>query len=268
MPGHPSSSRFFSATPVFGRAEFAEAVGRRPGDRAITELLKYHLRAGNIRRISRGVFASVRKGTHPAPTTVDRLLAASRLRPGAVVAYQSALELHGYLTPSTEVQLIASGEPGCIGMSDFACRFIRPPSRYSLSGGVTTFERQGVSVNATTLERTLVDLFHRYDLAGGAEGLFGSLDLMMETEVSLNLDALVGFASRLGNATAIGVLGFWLDRERHALGVEAAEALEELRSLAPRHAAYALGATPGHGRAATGWNVILPADIVERYFDD
>lgn len=269
MPGHPSSSLFFSATPVFGRAEFAEAVGRRPGDRAITELLRYHLRAGNIRRISRGVFASVRKGTHPAPTTVDRLLAASRLRPGAVIAYQSALELHGCpMIQGTEVQLIASGEPGCIDTVDFACRFVRPTSPCSLSDGVTTFERQGVSVNATTLERTLVDLFHRYDLAGGAEGLFGSLDLMMETEVSLNLDALVGFAGRLGNATAIGVLGFWLDRERHALGIEAAEALEELRSLAPRHAAYALGATPGHGRAATGWNVILPADIVERYFDD
>jgi len=268
LPGHPSSSLFLSATPVFRRDEFAEAVGRRPGDRAITELLKYHLRAGNIRRISRGVFASVPKGIRPAPTTVDRFLAASRLRPGAVIAYQSALELHGCpMIQGTEIQLIASGEPGCIGMSDFACRFIRPPSRYSLSGGVTTFERQGVSVNATTLERTLVDLFDRYDLAGGAEGLFRSLDLMMETEVSLNLDALVSFASRLGNATAVGALGFWLDRERHVLGLEA-EALKALRSLAPRHAGYALGATPGHGRAATGWNVILPADIVEQYFDD
>lgn len=119
----------------------------------------------------------------------------------------------------------------------------------------------------TTFERTLVDVFDRYDLAGGAEDLFRSLDLVPGREESFDIDAVVDFARRVGNAAAAGALGYWLDRERHLLGVTAA-ALEGLRSLAPRHARYALGATPGHGRAATGWNVILPTDIIERYLDD
>ena len=268
MARHPSSSAFFSATPVFGRTEFARAVGRHPGDRAVTELLKYHLRAGNIRRIARGVFSSVPKGTVPATGIVDRFLAASRLRLGAVIAYGSALELHGYpITRGKEVQLIASGEPGLVEMVDLPCRFVRPPGRYSPSEGVSTIERQGVTVSVTTLERTVVDLFDRYDLAGGAEELFRSLDLVMEREEPFDIDALVGFAKRLSNATAAGALGYWLDRERHLLGVMDA-ALEDLRSLAPRHTRYALGATPGHGRAATGWNVILPTNIIGRYFDD
>lgn len=268
MPGPPSSSAFFSAAPVFGRTEFATAFGRHPGDRAVTELLKYHLRAGNIRRIARGVFASVPKGTLSATGTVDRFLAASRLRIGAVIAYRSALELHGCgITPTSDVQLIAQGEPGLVHTADFACRFVSPPCHHSTNTGVTTLDRQGLALNVTTLERTLVDLFDRYDLAGGAGDLFRTLDLVIERELPLEIDALVEFARRLGNASAAGALGYWLDREQPLLGVTDA-ALEELHSLAPRHARYALGATSGHGRAATGWNVILPADIIEQYFDD
>lgn len=265
---YPSSASFFSTTPVFGRAEFAEAVGRLPGDRAITELLKYHLRAGNITRISRGVFASVRKGIVPLTATADRFLAASRLRAGAIIAYRSALELHGcVMTAANEVQLIAAGEPSLIEAVDFACRFITPPSHHSPSEGVATIERQGLAVNVTTLERTLVDLFDRYDLAGGAEDLFQSLDRVTEREEPLDIDALVGFAKRLNNAAAIGAFGFWLDHEKDLIGATSS-ALEDLRSLAPRHPRYALGAAPGKGRAATGWNVILPPDVIERYFDD
>lgn len=253
---------------MFGRGEFAKAFGRHPSDRAVTELLKYHLRAGNIRRIARGLFASVQKGILPAAGTVDRFLAASRLRTGAVIAYRSALELHGCTTtPTNEVQLIACGEPGLVETADFACRIVSPPSYHSPSEGVTAIDRQGLTVNVTTLERTLVDLFDRYDLAGGAEDLFRSLDVVVEREELLNIETLVDFARRLGNAAAAAALGYWLDRERDRLRMSAA-ALEDLRSLAPRHVRYALGATPGHGRAGTGWNVILPIDIIERYFDD
>jgi predicted transcriptional regulator of viral defense system len=260
--------------PVFRRDEFAEAFGRQTGDRAVTDLLKYHLRAGNIRRIARGVFASVPKGFAPKGTpatpTVDRFLAASRLRIGAVIAYRSALELHGYGHPPTganEVQLIAGGEPGLLETADFACRFVSPPSHHSLGEGVTAIDRQGLAVSVTTLERTLVDLFDRYDLAGDAEDFFRSLDVVAEREEPLDMEALVDFARQLNNASAAAALGYWLDRERNRFGVKSAAVLD-LRSLAPRHPRYALGATPGRGLAATGWNVILPADIVKRYYDD
>jgi AbiEi antitoxin C-terminal domain len=261
----PSPSAFFGATPVFRRDEFASALGRQTGDRAITDLLKYHLRVGNVRRIARGVFASA------ATPTVDCFLAASRLRIGAVIAYRSALELHGYSilppTGANEFQLIARGEPGLIQTGDFACRFVTPPSHHSSPGGLTTIDRQGLPVSVTTLERTLVDLFDRYDLAGGADSLFRSLDVVVEREAPLDTEALVDLARQLNNASAAAALGYWLDRERNRFGMKSATVLD-LRELAPRHPRYALGATPGHGLAATGWNIILPAPIVERYYDD
>ena len=43
--------------------------------------------------------------------------------------------------------------------------------------------------------------------------------------------------------------------------------LRQLHAMAPRQARYALGARPGEGRTAKGWNVILPLDIMERRFE-
>lgn len=262
------SAPFFSAHPVFSRAEYAAAVGRRPQDKVVTAMLTQHLRAGNIRRIARGVFASVPKHADAGKWSVDRFLAASRLRRDGVIAYHSALELHGCAyTEGHEVQVIARGEPGVFEAVGFTCRFVKPPCGFAqrdgtLTDGVTAVDRLGLEVSVTTVERTIADLFDRYDLAGGAEELFNSLDLVARVDAA----ALVRYARALGNATAAGALGSWLEREQKRLGVPDA-ALEELRTLAPSQARYALGTKSGEGRTAKGWNVILPIGVVERRFE-
>lgn len=262
------SAPFFSARPVFDRAEYATAVGRQSDDKVVTAMLTQHLQAGNIKRIARGVFASVPKHADSDKWSVDRFLAASRLRRGGVIAYHSALELHGYTyTEGHEVQVFAPGEPGLFETADFSCRFVKAPRGVDLENGkatdgVVVVDRMGLEVRVTTIERTIADLFDRYDLAGGAEELFNSLDLVARVDSA----ALVRYARALGNATAAGALGFWLEREQERLGIEDA-ALKDLRKLAPRQARYALGAKPGEGRTAKGWNVILPTEIVERHFE-
>ena len=122
------SAPFFSAHPVFRRAEYAAVVNRRPQDRAVTAMLALHLQAGNIGRIAGGVFASVPKHADAATWSVDRFLAASHLRHGGTIACHSALELHGCAyTYGHDVQVTAPGEPGVLEVSGFACRFVRPP---------------------------------------------------------------------------------------------------------------------------------------------
>ena len=262
------SAPFFSARPVFRRDEYAAAVGRRPGDRTITAMLTQHLQAGNIRRIARGVFASVPKHADARTWSVDRFLAASRLRRDGVIACHSALELHGCAyTDGYEVQVIARGEPGTFEAVGFTCRFIKPPRGFAprngtSADGVTVTDRLGLEVDVTTIERTIVDLFNRYDLAGGVEELFNSLDLVARVDAA----ALVRYSRARGNATAAGALGFWLECERERFGVPT-RAFEDLRALAPCRTRYALGAKPGEGRTIRGWNVILPIGIVERRFE-
>ncbi len=257
------SAPFFSANPVFRRPDYAAAVGRRPDDKIVTAMLAQHLKAGNIRRIARGVFASVPKHADAATWSIDRFLAASRLRLGGTIAYHSALELQGYAyTEGHDVQVIAEGEPGMFEAAGFACRFVRPPRGFAPPDGVTAVDRLGQDVRVTTIERTIADLFDRYDLAGGAEEFFNALDLV----VRIDALALVRYVRALGKATAAGAMGFWLEREQKRLGVPDA-ALEELRTLMPAQPRYALGAKSGGGRTAKDWNVILPVDVLERRFE-
>ena len=106
------SAPFFSETPVFDRAQYAAALGRPASDKVVTAMLAQHLKAGNLRRIARGVFASVPKHADAATWSVDRFLAASRLRPDGVIAYHSALELLGYAyTDSQDVQVASKASP-------------------------------------------------------------------------------------------------------------------------------------------------------------
>jgi predicted transcriptional regulator of viral defense system len=257
------SAPFFSAHPVFDRTEYAVAVGRRADEKVVTTMLSQHLQRGNIRRIARGVFASVPKHADAGKWTVDRFLAASRLRRAGVIAYHSALELHGCAyTEGQEVQVIAPGEPVLFEAVGVTCRFVKPPQGFAATHGVTQVDRLGLQVDVTTIERSIADSFDRHDLAGGAEELFNSLDLVARVDAA----ALVRHARGLRNAAAAGTIGFWLERERQRLGISET-ALEEFRTLRPLQARYALGAKPGEGRTAKGWNVILPAEIVERSFE-
>ncbi len=108
-------------------------------------------------------------------------------------------------------------------------------------------DRLGLKVNVRTIERTIVDLFDRYDLAGGAEELFNSLDLVARVDARV----LVRYARALGNATAAGALGSWLESEQKRLGVPDT-ALAAFRTLAQSRARYALGTKPGEGRVRKG----------------
>ena len=257
------SAAFFSAHPVFTRAEYAAAVGRHRGDKVVSTMLDQHLLAGNIRRVSRGVFASVPKHADARRWVVDCFLAASRLRPRAVIAYHAALELHGCAyTEGNEVQAIARGDPRLFAVVGFTCRFVRPPQGFAPPDGVVKVDRLGLHVPVTTIERTIVDLFDRYDLAGGAEELFNSLDLVARVDAA----ALVRYAEALSNASVAGALGFWLQRNQKRLGVPD-RAIDQFRKLAPTESRYVLGAKIGEGKTAKGWNVILPREVAERRYE-
>jgi predicted transcriptional regulator of viral defense system len=251
------SAPFFRETPIFDRAEYASAVGREPTDHVISAMLTQHLKAGNIRRISRGLFASVPKGSDPCYWPVDRFLAASRLRRGGVVVYYSALELLGFAHSRNEiVQVAAPGVCNIRQTPGFTCRFVRTPVSYGPED-LQTVDRLSQSVAVTTLECTIADLFDRPGRAGGVDELMQSLELVQH----LNVRRLTARIAALDNPIAAGAVGWWLERNAERLGVDDS-GLAELRGLAPARSRYALGAGPGTGRAALGWHVILPESVV------
>jgi predicted transcriptional regulator of viral defense system len=262
MPRHLSAP-FFSDAPVFDRAQYAQAVGRAANDRVVSAMLDQHLKAGNIRRIARGVFASVPKHADPATWSVDRFLAASKLRKGGVIGYHSALELHGYAyTDGPDVQVIAAGQPLTLEAAGLTCRFVRPPKGFITPGAIEAIDRLGVLVPVTTLERTVADLFDRPDLAGGGEELLNSLDMVPRIDVTALRDQVVS----LRNATAAALCGWWLENAQPDLRIAKA-AIETFRPLAPKQSRYALGAKPGDAKLAPGWKILLPPSLTDRRFE-
>ena len=256
------SAPFFSDAPIFDRNEYALAVGRTPGDKVVTAMLSQHLKAGNIRRVARGLYASVPKHADAGSWSIDRFLAGSRLRSGGVIAYHSALELHGYAyTEAFDVQVAAPGQPGLLKTVAFTCRFVRPSKPYAPTD-LTSVDRLGQGVQATTLECTVADLFDRPDLAGGPEELINSLDLVGRLDAA----RLTSRLKILQNATAAGAAGWWLEANKDRLGAPS-EALADLRDLAPKQNRYALGAKSGAGKLAAGWQVILPDSILNPGFE-
>lgn len=238
-------------------------MGRRTEDKVVSAMLAQHLKAGNIKRIARSVFAAVPPHGDPGTWMVDRFLAASRLRRDAVIAYHSALELHGCAyTDAPDVQAISSSAPAVFDTPDFSCRFVKTPAGFDWARDMAEDDRIGLKLKLTTLERTIVDCFDRPDLAGGAEELVSSLAMVEH----LRAEPLVRQAQGLGNAAACGALGWWLERDQERLGVPDM-ALATLRRLKPKHPQYVLGARAGLARSISGWNILVPADVNDTGFE-
>jgi predicted transcriptional regulator of viral defense system len=258
-----TSKGFFSTRPVFRREEYARALGKSVRDPNVDSMLKQHLRAGNVRRVSRGVYASVPPHADASSWVVDQFLAASRLRTDAVVAYHSALELHGYAyTTYSEVQLVSSGPPARLEAAGFTCRFLATPRGWDRPADVVAMDRLGLDVSVTTLERTVTDLFDRYDLAGGAEELLQSLTMIPR----LKVDRLYACMRSLGNASAAAAAGWWLSTQMERLDVTPSD-LVRFRGLAPNNPQYALGAKPGAAKWLPDWSVMLPTEILGASFE-
>jgi predicted transcriptional regulator of viral defense system len=263
---HKTAS-FLSAHPVFTRAEFAVAFGHPASAANVTSLLRHHLRAGNIKRVSREVFAAVPAHLAADRMVIDRFAAASKLRTDGVLGFHSALELHGITySEFNEVQLISVGRTELVELPFGACRFIAPPKALLAAGKAdyltTTMDRQGAAVRVTALERTLVDVLHRPELAGGVEEVLKSLDLVRYLDPAKVAD----YIELLDNRSIASVSGWWLEKRRGALGVTD-EMLARLRARLPRSKHYALGAQSGNAVLVEPWRVLLPPQAVDAAFE-
>jgi predicted transcriptional regulator of viral defense system len=266
-PRQHKTASFLSAHPVFTRVEFAAVFGHPASAANVTSLLRYHLRAGNIKRLGQEVFAAVPAHLAAERMVTDRFAAAHKLRPDGVLGFHSALELHGLAySEFNEVQLISAGRTERVVLPFGACRFVIPPKALAAAGKANyltvTLDRQGVSVRATAVERTVVDVLHRPELAGGVEEVLRSLDLVRYLDPAKVAD----YVELLDNRSLASVSGWWLENRRDALGVTE-DVLARLRALVPRSKHYALGAEPHHAVLVQSWRILLPPQVVDTAFE-
>ncbi len=107
-------------------------------------------------------------------STVDPYLVAAKLAPDSVLAYHTALELHGNAYSVHHQSLICTRHRvRPLSVNDHRYMALPPPKalrdRRQEDIGVETVDRSGLDVRVTRLERTLVDVLDRPDLGGGWE---------------------------------------------------------------------------------------------------
>lgn len=258
--------RFLSTHPVFNRAEFRERVSPGQPLSSADSLLRYHAASRRIRHVAPGVYAAVPPHLDPANFHPDRIMVASRIRADGVLAYHTALELHGLAySESSQTQLLSRGRPGEVKTLVGPVRFIAQPvalrRRSEEMTGTIKIDRRGLDVVATGVERTLVDCIERPDLTGGVEELANALHGVKAFDVH----RFAEFALARENQTLVGVCGAWLESRKEELFVDGG-VLNELKRGAPPTPRPALGSN-AQGKAAEGWNVVLPSDFLEPSFE-
>ena len=261
---------FFRQHPVFTGDELAGHLARigSHGVRTQERVLAYHTKAGRLRRVRQGLYAVVPTGVDGDTYPVDPYQVAARLTPDAVLSHHTALEFHGRAYSVWHHFIYSAERPAeTLIFRDQVFRGTKFPQALVRSGaeyrGVLTTERFGMSLRVASLERTLVDVLDRPDLAGGWEEVWRSL----EAVEFFDLDEVVEYALLLGNETTAARVGFFLDCNRELLMVEEHH-LKALRDCRPGQPHYLDRSRRGGGKLVAEWNLVVPAEVLTQSWTD
>lgn len=260
---------FFAHHPVFTTHELdaypedAESAATTSNEQTRKRLLQYHQKRGHVVLVRRGLYAAIPVGRNASSYMVDSYLVAARVTDDAVLAYQSALSLHGIAHSVIEERVCLSEHERVrpFSFQGITYRAVKPPSALHpedrMALGVEEQDRQGLTVRVTALERTLVDVLDRPNLTGGWEEAWRSLESL---DVYLDLDFVIRYTLLLKNATTAAKVGYFLDVHRDRLSVEDRH-ITPLRERAPKTPHAAVPTNSRH-RAPTdlirSWNLRVP----------
>jgi predicted transcriptional regulator of viral defense system len=225
------------------------------------------LKAGQILRVRRGLYATVPRGTKPQHAQVDPYLVAGKLTDDAVIAYHAALQFHGKAhTIWRRYHYLTGARRSRYSFQEAEFVPVQTPSavrhQTDMGGGIVESNHAGGVVRVTSLERTLVDVLDAPNKGGGWEEVWQSLEAIE----FFDLDEVVKYLFKLGSALTAARVGFFLDQHRDALMVED-RYLDEIRERAPAQPLY-IDTSRRPGKLVPGWNLVVPNVILDRTWED
>jgi len=258
---------FMELNRVFTVEEFARHLG---GEKSLAEYrVRYYLQQGRLKRLANGVYATVPVGVAPESYEPDAFLAAAAIRPDAVFAYHSALDLLGQghsVWWTCTVCTARRRSPVVVGRTTI--KFLSHPQGARLRTGAlssrgetgvpwtTEVSRGGRTLRVTTPERTLVDGLRELSLVGGLDELVESMDGF----ATLNLDALKEILRAYNIRRLWAAVGWYLQRRLKDLFLDAS-ILGDFQKHRPRTRVYLVPGQRG-GMLARDWNLIVPAHLL------
>lgn len=269
-PPYPSQSpsvgvdtnTFLQTRRVFNLDEAIRALSPAGGRKATLERLKYAAGRGRLKKLARGVYASVPPGVAPAKFQPDRFLVAAALRPNTVFSHHSALELLGAAHSEWHrCTAYSTGRPQAFDLDRLELRFLSHPQRLvrrqAVELGTRVVHRLNRELRVTGPERTLLDGFRRPDLVGGHAELVQSAAGFAVLEVPLMFELLEAFRQKLLWAAA----GWFLDMYRATFFVNESD-LTVIEKHVPKAPLY-LARDERGGALNQRWNLIVPDSLID-----
>ncbi len=258
---------FLWSHPLFSYEELKAALPHYQGrEGALKNVLQYHLKKGTIARIKRSLYAFVAKGSY-----VDPFLIASRLTQDAVIAYQSALDFHGYLH-SARFEIIYLthkniAEP-TVRFGDYVYRRSKVPAsllrKNQADFEVQTHTRFGKTIRVTSAERSFVDVLDRPSLfAYDWEEIAQSLRKMHLSRPELIPDYLKLLESPITAAR----VGYFIDRSADAYNIPIS-IREAIHALKAKHVTYLDSNITQGNILVKEWNLMVPRSLYNSTWEE
>lgn len=252
---------FFNTHPVFSLNQAEKFLGPTGGRSATLERLKYHLKAGRLKPVTRGVYAVVPPGIPLEEFQADPFLAAAAVRSDGIFSHHSALELLGVAhsvwqqytlyTKRRRRPLRLDGAE--IHFLDFPDPMRREPC---VKMGTRRVEYRGKLLQVTGPERTLVEGFRGLKRVGGLSELVESAGGFSV----LDLDLLQEILHCYDTANLWAAAGWFLERFRESFHVS--QGILDLLTLHVPRAPQYLDRNRRGGVWLKRWNLFVPKTVM------
>jgi len=252
-----SADAFFAAHPVFSVEMAARALQRDGARDAVRNRLRYHVKTGRIRSVTRGIYAVIPTGAEPESFRPDPFLVAVAVRPDAVFSHHSALQLLGAAhSVWNDCTAYSAGPRLLVHLVGSKVTLHQHPTPLRDGDGpklgTRTVERRGVVLRTTGPERTLVEGFRQPRLVGGIEELINSAGGFTSIELALLVKVLERYSLR----RLWAAVGWFLESHAAQFGIEDGD-LRPFLENRPRSPLYLVRDSRG-GELVSRWNLVLP----------
>ncbi|MCY4621211.1 MAG: hypothetical protein OXD34_05155 [bacterium] len=262
--------KFLATEPVFTSSELVAFLADRRARpvEAARRLKELWLRAGRVVAVRPDLFAVVGEGRDPARFQPMSSLVATKMAPDAVLSHHAALDFWGISYSMWFDAVYSATDPVAPFVYGSMCyRGVRFPQRLINSGqqhfGVVNQSYADGTVRVTTIERTLVDILAEPDYGGSWDEIYQSLTRADSVDIALVADYC---QARDGGSALRAKVGFFLDQHRELWGITPSD-LNQFRPQDPGPAVHLDPAPLERTRFVKEWNLVVPAEVVERQWE-
>lgn len=257
-------SAFFYEHPIFTLEEFLEWRSNQgtKNKQSAYKAIQYYVTSDKLKRLRKGLYAVVPPNTTADHYTIDPYLLAGKIASDAVLAYHTALELHGIAYSVFEQFTFITTFK--ISPFEYDQQLFRPVViKKPITIGIETVNRQGINIKITTISRTFVDVLDHIELSGGFEEVCRSI----ENIAILNIDEIIAYCLKKNNARLAAKVGYFLEQRQGAFKVPEIQ-LKKLLTLKPKSPQYLSKNLHNDCRLIKKWNLMMPSFILNKKWEE